>query len=62
MLGIGTAEITVGTPLLITLGVFLLSSLYVFFGVPRIRAAALARRGSTRRRPRKEVPSVDAGQ
>ena len=61
-LGIGTAGVAVGTPLLITLVVFLLSSLYVFFGVPRIRAAALAKRGTTRRRPRKEVPSVDTGQ
>lgn len=54
-LGIGTAGILPGTPLVITLLVFLLSSLYVFFGVPRIRAAAQARRGTTRRRPRREV-------
>ncbi len=60
-LGIGTAGVAIGSPLLIALLVFLLSSLYVFFGVPRIRAAARARRTTTRRRPHKKSESANAG-
>lgn len=59
-LGIGTPGIILGEPLIFALAIFVLSGLYVFFGVPRIRAAAVARRGTTRRRPRKE--SIETGQ
>lgn len=38
-------------PLIITIGVFIVSALYVFLGVPRLRAAAQARRATRRRRP-----------
>ncbi|HEY4386839.1 MAG TPA: APC family permease [Ktedonobacteraceae bacterium] len=45
-----TPGVMVGMPLLITLALFLVSTLYVLFVVPRIRAAAAARRPGTRRR------------
>lgn len=61
-LAIGTPGIMPGTPLLIVLVIFILSALYVFLGVPRIRAAAAARRPTTsRRRPRREVTSEEVG-
>ncbi|GAC1566352.1 MAG: hypothetical protein NVS3B14_07950 [Ktedonobacteraceae bacterium] len=61
-LGIGS-NIMPGLPLIITIGVFLISSLYVFLWVPRIRAAAQARRAATkRRRPTREVTSRKTGQ
>ena len=46
----GSSGLMAGTPLIITIGIFLLSSLYVYFGVPRIRASAAAKRATTRRR------------
>jgi hypothetical protein len=39
-----------GTPLIVTIVIFALSTLYVYLGIPRIRAAAAARRATTRRR------------
>lgn len=50
-LGIGTNTpgLIVGSPLIITLVLFALSALYVYLYVPRIRAAAAARRATTRR-------------
>jgi amino acid transporter len=45
-----TPGVMVGAPLLITLALFLVSTLYVLFVVPRIRAAAEVRRSSTKRR------------
>jgi basic amino acid/polyamine antiporter, APA family len=57
-IGIGSTGIIIGTPLIITLVIFLLSALYVYLGIPRIRAAAAARRATTtRRRP----PSTNVG-
>jgi amino acid transporter len=46
----GTSGLITGTPLLITLVLFLLSGLYVYLYVPRLRADAAARRNTTRRR------------
>ena len=61
-LGIGS-NIMPGLPLIISLGVFIISTLYVFLVVPRLRAAAQARRAATkRRRPVRETPSAEAGQ
>jgi basic amino acid/polyamine antiporter, APA family len=61
-LGIGS-NIMPALPLIITIVVFLLSSLYVFLAVPRIRAAAQARRAATkRRRPTREATSTETGQ
>lgn len=52
-----------GTPLIITRAVFAVSALYVYMGVPRIRAAVAARRATTtRRRPQREVASEKPGQ
>ncbi|HVB73071.1 MAG TPA: APC family permease [Ktedonobacteraceae bacterium] len=61
-LGIGS-NIMPGLPLIISIGVFLLSALYVFLVVPRIRAAAQARRAATgRRRPTREATGTETGQ
>ncbi|HVB62982.1 MAG TPA: APC family permease [Ktedonobacteraceae bacterium] len=46
----GSSGLMTGTPLIVTLVIFALSTLYVYLGVPRIRAAAAARRATTRRR------------
>ena len=48
-LGIGS-NIMPGLPLLISIGVFLISTLYVLLFVPRLKAAAQARRATIRRR------------
>jgi APA family basic amino acid/polyamine antiporter len=48
----GTSGLMTGTPLAITLLIFFLSGLYVHLIVPRLRAAAAARRAvRTKRRP-----------
>jgi hypothetical protein len=48
----GTSGLMTGTPLAITLFIFLISGLYVYLIVPRLRAAAAARRAvRTKRRP-----------
>ena len=61
-LGIGS-NIMPGLPLIISIGVFIISTLYVFLVVPRLRAAAQARRAATkRRRPVRETPGAEAGQ
>lgn len=46
----GSSGLMTGTPLIVTIVIFALSTLYVYLGVPRIRAAAAARRATTRRR------------
>jgi len=46
----GSSGLMTGTPLIVTFIIFALSTLYVYLGVPRIRAAAAARRATTRRR------------
>ena len=54
----GSSGLMTGTPLIITLAVFAISTLYVYLGVPRIRASAAAKRATTtRRRPKREVAS-----
>ena len=59
----GSSGLMTGTPLIITLVVFAVSALYVYLGVPHIRAAAAARRATTtRRRPKREVASEKPGQ
>ncbi|MGH2497739.1 MAG: APC family permease [Ktedonobacteraceae bacterium] len=61
-LGIGS-NIMPGLPLIISVGVFIISALYVFLVVPRLRAAAQARRATTRRRrPAREATSPETGQ
>ncbi|MHB8595310.1 MAG: APC family permease [Ktedonobacteraceae bacterium] len=55
-IGTGTAGIIPGSPLIITIMLFALSALYVYLYVPRLRAAAEARRATTkRRRPEREA-------
>lgn len=39
-----------GLPLIVTVAIFILSALYVYFVIPRLRAAAQARRATARRR------------
>jgi amino acid transporter len=57
----GSSGLMTGTPLIITLIIFLISALYVYLGVPRIRAAAAARRATTtRRRPRRDSSTEEA--
>jgi amino acid transporter len=59
-LGIGS-NIMLGLPLIISIGVFLISTLYVFLVVPRLRAAAQARRAARiRRRPTREATSTES--
>ncbi len=63
-LGAGTAAVFPGLPLILTLFVFALSTLYVLFVVPRLRKNAAAKRASTtRRRPGREArkPEVTQG-
>jgi amino acid transporter len=56
----GSSGLITGTPLIVTIIIFMISALYVYLGVPRIRAAAAARRATTtRRRPRREVSSEE---
>ena len=58
-LGIGS-NILPGLPLIISIGVFLISTLYVLLVVPRLKAAAQARRATTRRRrPVREATSTE---
>lgn len=59
-LGIGSTVVLPGLPLYICLGIFAVSSLYVYFVVPRLRAAGAARRGAKRRRrPGREARSTE---
>jgi amino acid transporter len=52
----GTPGLMIGTPLIITLAIFLLATLYVLLIVPRLRASAAARRAAVRRRrPGKQI-------
>lgn len=61
-LGIGS-NILPGLPLIISIGVFLISTLYVLLVVPRLKAAAQARRAATRRRrPVREATGTETGQ
>jgi amino acid transporter len=48
-----TPGLMIGTPLIVTLAIFLVSTLYVLLLVPRLRRAAAARRPARRRRPGK---------
>lgn len=48
-LGSGS-NVPFGLPLIVTVALFIASTLYVFLGIPRIRANAAARRAATRRR------------
>ena len=58
-LGIGS-NIMPGLPLIISIGVFLISTLYVLLVVPRLKAAAQARRATMRRRrPVREVTTPE---
>jgi amino acid transporter len=59
-LGIGSSVLP-GIPLIITLVLMALSSLYVFLVIPRLRAAAAARQATRRRRPQREASSAEAG-
>ena len=59
-LGIGS-NVLPGIPLLITIAIMALSCLYVFLVIPKLRAAAAARRATRRRRPRREAPGAEAG-
>src|SRR5579859_5940361 len=59
-LGIGS-NILPGLPLIISIGVFLISTLYVLLVVPRLKAAAQARRAArVRRRPTREATSTES--
>ncbi|HLQ11483.1 MAG TPA: hypothetical protein VK134_07760, partial [Ktedonobacteraceae bacterium] len=59
-LGIGS-NIMLGLPLIISIAVFLISALYVYLVVPRLRAEAQARRAARiRRRPTKEATSTES--
>jgi hypothetical protein len=61
-LGIGS-NIQAGLPLIITIVIFIVSGLYVFLVVPRLHAAAEARRATTRRRrPPRETSSTEISQ
>src|SRR2546429_2038065 len=61
-LGIGS-NIQAGLPLIITIAIFIVSGLYVFLVVPRLRAAAEARRAATRRRrPPRQTSSPEISQ
>jgi amino acid transporter len=54
-----SSNVIPGLPLLITIGIFCLSAIYVYFVVPRLRSAAAARRAiKKRRRPGKEITSI----
>jgi basic amino acid/polyamine antiporter, APA family len=57
----GSSGLMTGTPLIITIIIFIISALYVYLGVPRIRAAAAARRATTTRRrpPKREVTTEE---
>lgn len=46
----GSSGLMTGTPLIVTIIIFALSTLYVYLGVPRIRTAAAARRATTARK------------
>ena len=62
--GAGTAGVFPGVPLVLTLFVFVLSTLYVLLVVPRLRKNAAAKRATTtRRRPGRETrkPEVSQG-
>jgi basic amino acid/polyamine antiporter, APA family len=59
-LGIGS-NILPGLPLIITVVLLALSALYVFLYIPRLRAAAAARRTARRRRPQRENTATEAG-
>ncbi len=59
-LGIGSSVLP-GIPLVITIAIMALSSLYVFLAIPRLRAAAAARRATRRRRPQRQVPGAEVG-
>jgi amino acid transporter len=61
-LGIGS-NIMPGLPLIISAGAFLVSTLYVLLFVPRLKAAAQARRAAMRRRrPVREATGTETGQ
>jgi basic amino acid/polyamine antiporter, APA family len=57
----GSSGLMTGTPLIITIIIFIISALYVYLGVPRIRAAAATRRATTTRRrpPKREVTTEE---
>ena len=60
-LGVGS-PIMPGLPLLITIALLGISTLYVFLVIPRLRTAAAARRGTRKRRPQKENTSAEVTQ
>jgi amino acid transporter len=59
-LGVGS-NILPGLPLIVTVVLMALSALYVFLVIPRLRAAAAARKATRRRRPQREGASTEAG-
>jgi amino acid transporter len=59
-LGIGAAVTPNALPLVITVGVFAVSYLYVRLAVPRLRAAEEKRRAARSRRPRRPAPVAPA--
>ncbi|HET9919016.1 MAG TPA: APC family permease [Ktedonobacteraceae bacterium] len=61
-LGSGSSNIMVGMPLIITIIVFIISALYVFLIVPRLRAAAAKRASTRRRRRRRETSNPETSQ
>jgi amino acid transporter len=59
-LGSGS-NVILGLPLYVSIGLFILSALYVYLAIPRIRAAAQARRATTKRRRPVRVDSEANG-
>ena len=57
-LGIGSTVFP-GLPLIITIAVMGLSTLYVFLVIPKLRAAARIRQATRKRRPQREVPGTE---
>lgn len=57
------SNLMLGLPLIITIGVFILSTLYVYLAVPRLRTAAAARMAAKRRRrPGREATNKEVSQ
>jgi APA family basic amino acid/polyamine antiporter len=59
-LGSGS-NVILGLPLYVSIGLFILSALYVYLAIPRIRAAAQARRATAKRRRPVRVDSEANG-
>ncbi len=62
-LGIGSPGVFIGLPLILSIAIFAVSSLYVYIFVPRLRRAAEVRRASMgRRRPVRETKNPEVSQ